>query len=158
MHLYWPADVVADGFGLQKQRINDPGCASGAPPSWPRADHSPGAAMSLNKGGPKAALSHPLDEPPRRSRGSGPPVQPNKASSTDERLPDLRAIIAATTLQSLATESLLASRARRSFSVGFAAKIGRERCRFGGNREPHFMWTLVMRHLGNSCSTPPFLV
>jgi hypothetical protein len=32
----------------------------------------------------------------------GPPDQPNKASSTDERLPDQRGIVAATTLQSLA--------------------------------------------------------
>jgi hypothetical protein len=47
----------------------------------------------------------------------GPPVQPNKASSTDERLPDLRAIVAATTLQSLARESLLASLARRRASA-----------------------------------------
>jgi hypothetical protein len=47
----------------------------------------------------------------------GPPVQPNKASSTDERLPDLRAIVAATTLQSRARESLLASLARRQASA-----------------------------------------
>jgi hypothetical protein len=47
----------------------------------------------------------------------GPPVQPNKASSTDERLPDLRAIVAATKLQSLARESLLASVARRQASA-----------------------------------------
>jgi len=46
----------------------------------------------------------------------GPLGQPNKASSTDERLPDLRAIVAATTLQSLARESLLASLARRQAS------------------------------------------
>jgi hypothetical protein len=45
--------------------------------------------------------------------GIGPPVQPNKASSTDERLLDLRATVAATTVQSLARESLLASLARR---------------------------------------------
>src|ERR1700722_16624646 len=45
------------------------------------------------------------------------PVQPNRASSTDERLPDLRAIVAATTLQSLARESLLASLARRQAST-----------------------------------------
>ena len=47
----------------------------------------------------------------------GPPVQPNKASSTDERLPDLRAIVVATTLQSRAMESLLASLARRQASA-----------------------------------------
>ena len=47
----------------------------------------------------------------------GPRVQPNKASSKDERLPDLRAIVAATTLQSRARESLLASLARRQASV-----------------------------------------
>src|ERR1700734_3644565 len=52
-----------------------------------------------------------------RGHGIGPPVQPNKASSTDERLPDLRAIVAATTLQSLARESLLASLARRQAST-----------------------------------------
>jgi len=45
------------------------------------------------------------------------PVQPNKASSTDERLPDLRATVPATTLQSLARESLLASLARRQASA-----------------------------------------
>jgi hypothetical protein len=51
----------------------------------------------------------------RRAVGEdqGPPVQPNKASSTDKRIPDLRAIVAATTLQSLARESLLASLACR---------------------------------------------
>ena len=43
-----------------------------------------------------------------------PPVQPNKASSRDARLPDLRAIVAATTLQSRAISSLLASSARLS--------------------------------------------
>jgi hypothetical protein len=46
-----------------------------------------------------------------------PPFQPNKASSTDERQPDLRAIVAATTLQSLARESLVASLARRQASA-----------------------------------------
>ena len=45
------------------------------------------------------------------------PVQPNKASSRDERLPDLRAIVAATTLQSRARESLLATSARRQAST-----------------------------------------
>jgi hypothetical protein len=40
--------------------------------------------------------------------------QPNKASSRDARLPDLRAIVAATTLQSRAISSLLASSARLS--------------------------------------------
>jgi hypothetical protein len=43
-----------------------------------------------------------------------PPVQPNKASSRDARLPDRRAIVAATTLQSRAISSLLASSARLS--------------------------------------------
>jgi len=43
-----------------------------------------------------------------------PPVQPNKASSRDTRLPDRRAIVAATTLQSRAISSLLASSARLS--------------------------------------------
>jgi hypothetical protein len=38
--------------------------------------------------------------------------QPSKASSRDARLPDLRAIVAATTLQSRAISSLLASSAR----------------------------------------------
>ena len=47
----------------------------------------------------------------------GPLVQPNNASSTDERLPNLRAIVAATTLQSRARESLLASLARRQASA-----------------------------------------
>ena len=50
-------------------------------------------------------------------RRSDPRVQPNKASSKDERLPDLRTIVAATTLQSLARESLLASLARRQASA-----------------------------------------
>jgi hypothetical protein len=78
----------------------------------------------------------------------GPPVQPNKASSTDERLPDLWAILAATTLQSRARGSLLATLARRqAFSVGPTAKIENERFRFGGNREPQLMWPLVIRHL-----------
>jgi hypothetical protein len=40
--------------------------------------------------------------------------QPNKASSKDARLPDLRAIVAATTLQPRAISSLLASSARLS--------------------------------------------
>jgi hypothetical protein len=40
-----------------------------------------------------------------------------KKTRTDERLPDLRAIVAATTLQSLARESLLASLARRQASA-----------------------------------------
>jgi hypothetical protein len=60
---------------------------------------------------------HGFDEPSprrRRGRGSDPAVQPNKASSTDERLPDLRAIVAATSLQSLAKETLLASLSRDS--------------------------------------------
>jgi hypothetical protein len=45
------------------------------------------------------------------------PVQPNRASSKDERLPDRRATVAATVLQSLARESLLASLARRQASA-----------------------------------------
>jgi hypothetical protein len=44
----------------------------------------------------------------------GDAVQPNKASSKDARLPDRRAIVAATTLQSRAISSLLASSARLS--------------------------------------------
>ena len=43
-----------------------------------------------------------------------PPVQPSKASSRDDRLPDLRAIVAATTLQFRAISSLLASSERLS--------------------------------------------
>ena len=43
--------------------------------------------------------------------------QMNKASSTDEHIPALRAIVAATTLQCLAGESLLASLARRQASA-----------------------------------------
>jgi hypothetical protein len=71
------------------------------------------------KGGPKAALSLARSTILRRAVAAdqGPPVQPNKASSTDERIPDLRAIVAATTLQSLARESLLASLARRQASA-----------------------------------------
>ena len=35
--------------------------------------------------------------------------------------------------------------AAASFSVGLAAKIGKERFRFGGNREPQLMWPLVVQ-------------
>jgi hypothetical protein len=52
--------------------------------------------------------------PRHAARWPGPRAQPNKASSRDERLPDLRAIVAATTLQSRAISSLLASSARLS--------------------------------------------
>jgi hypothetical protein len=72
------------------------------------------------KGGPKAALSPSTNSTilrPTMGADEGPPVQLNKASSTDERIPDLRAIVAATTLQSLARESLLASLARRQASA-----------------------------------------
>ncbi len=37
-----------------------------------------------------------VDDPPGDVDGAVRPVQPNKASSTDERQPDLRAIVAAT--------------------------------------------------------------
>jgi hypothetical protein len=47
-----------------------------------------------------------------RNEGSFARVQPSKASSREARLPDLRAIVAATTLQSRAISSLLASLAR----------------------------------------------
>jgi hypothetical protein len=63
----------------------------------------------------------------------GPPVQPNKASSTDERLPDLRTIVAATTLQSLARESLLASSARRQTSAYASSPKG---CSLTGEGPP----------------------
>jgi hypothetical protein len=52
--------------------------------------------------------------PRHAARWPGPRAQPNKASSRDERLLDLRAIVAATTLQSRAISSLLASSARLS--------------------------------------------
>ena len=42
-----------------------------------------------------------------------------------------------------------------SLASGLTAKIGNKRFRFGGNREPQLMWSLVIRHLGNSC--PPSL-
>ena len=73
----------------------------------------------MKKAGPKAAssLARPTILRCAVAADQGPPVQPNKASSTDERLPDLRAIVAATTLQSLARESLLASLARRQASA-----------------------------------------
>src|SRR5580700_7886364 len=61
----------------------------------------------------------------------GPLVQPNKASSTDERLPDLRSI--ATTLQSLARESLLASSARRQTSAYASSPKG---CSLTGEGPP----------------------
>src|ERR1700722_10775694 len=63
----------------------------------------------------------------------GPLVQPNKASSTDERLPDLRTIVAATTLQSLARESLLASSARRQTSAYASSPKG---CSLTGEGPP----------------------
>jgi hypothetical protein len=47
-------------------------------------------------------------------------------------------------------------RAPASFRGCLSAKIGHERFRFGGNREPQFMWPLMIRHLGNSW--PPNLV
>jgi hypothetical protein len=48
----------------------------------------------------------------------GPPDQPNKASSAYERLPDQRAIVAATTLQSLAKVAACLTSAAASLEVG----------------------------------------
>jgi hypothetical protein len=48
--------------------------------------------------------------------------QPDRASSTDEPQPDLRAIAAATTLQSRARDSSLASLARRQ-AIGSVTSI-----------------------------------
>ena len=64
---------------------------------------------------------------PRPRRGRGPRrtrVQPNKASSTDERLPDLRAIVAATTLQSRAEKVLASWRAGKPPYASSLPKIG----------------------------------
>jgi hypothetical protein len=109
------------------------------------------------KGGPKAALSLARSTILRRAVAAdqGPPVQPNKASSTDERIPDLRAIVAATTLQSGIATCLTSAAA--SFSMGLTATIGNERFRFGGNREPQLMWSLLIRHLGNPCPNLCFI-
>jgi hypothetical protein len=41
------------------------------------------------------------------------------------------------------------------FSVGITAKVGNERFHLGGNREPQLMWSLVIRHLGNSWPPSP---
>jgi hypothetical protein len=70
----------------------------------------------------------------------GPPVQPNKASSRDERLPDLRAIVPRQRSNPSLRESLLASLAPASLSVRLIAKIGNERFHLGGNREPRLTW------------------
>ena len=48
----------------------------------------------------------------------GPPDQPNKASSAYERLPDQRAIVTATTLQSLARVAACLTSAAASLEVG----------------------------------------
>ena len=112
---------------------------------------------ALNVPYDKGRLKPPRARSLRRAMAAdqGPLVQPNKASSTDERLPDLRAIVAATTLQSLARESLLASLARRQASAWASPpKSEKSAFRFGGNREPQLMWSLVIRHLGNSWSPP----
>jgi hypothetical protein len=36
-------------------------------------------------------------------------------------------------------------------------KIGNKRFRFGGNREPQFMWSLVIGHLRNSWPPSPLI-
>src|ERR1700722_10228826 len=89
----------------------------------PAGGHDESARYGIVRDERSAARKRPSGQIDRRSYAApvaanqDPPVQPNKASSTDERLPDLRATVAATTLQSLARESLLASVARRQASA-----------------------------------------
>jgi hypothetical protein len=77
----------------------------------------PRGQKSKRMGGPKAPLRGRRPYAAAVAADPGPQVQPNKASSTDERQPDLRAIVAATTLQSRASVSLLASLERRQASA-----------------------------------------